>query len=301
MPQTIQLLIIDPQNDFCDLPEACCPIDSVSNVRATPALPVAGAHSDMLRLSQLIREGADGITDITVTLDSHHRLDIAHSTFWRMADGVADGTAGLAHASGVVAPFTQIAAHQVRSGAFWPRDPAALPRALAYLDELEARGRYGLMVWPVHCEIGSWGHNVHAQVRAAYNVWEERQLRVVDKVFKGSNPWTEHYSAVLAEVPDADDPGTQLNTRLIGQLARAELLLIAGQASSHCVRATTEDLVAQLPAGFTQRLVLLTDCMSPVAGFEAQQAQFFAAMRDCGVALASSAQMLPRLLENAAT
>ena len=304
MLHNIHLLIIDPQNDFCDLPEAHRPLDALLGTRLAPALPVAGAHADMLRLSRLIREGGNGISGITVTLDSHHRLDIAHPGFWLVGDGVGDGVGaaaadGLAH-GGAPAPFTPITAAQVRSGEFRPRDPAALPRALAYLDDLQARGRYTLMVWPVHCEIGSWGHNVHAEVRAAYNAWEERQLRVVNKVFKGSNPWTEHYSAVLAEVPASDDPGTQLNTRLIEQLARAELLLIAGQASSHCVRATTEDLVAQLPAGFTQRLVLLTDCMSPVAGFEAQQAQFFAAMSDCGVALASSAKMLPRLLENAA-
>jgi len=50
------------------------------------------------------------------------------------------------------------AAAQVRAGEFRPRDASAQARALSYLDELEARGRYTLMVWPVHCEIGTLSH-----------------------------------------------------------------------------------------------------------------------------------------------
>ena len=43
----------------------------------------------------------------------------------------------------------------VRDRLFLPAAADALPRALAYLDALEQAGRYRLMVWPVHCEIGS--------------------------------------------------------------------------------------------------------------------------------------------------
>lgn len=287
MKRKLHLLAIDPQNDFCDLPESHRPVDPITGKRQAPALPVAGAHADMQRLAGLIRSGSPGITDITVTLDSHHRLDVAHPTFWRTATNEA------------VAPFTPITAAEVRAGRFQPRDPTTLRRTLAYLDELEARGRYTLMVWPVHCEIGSWGHNVHADLRAAYNAWEEQQLAVVEMVAKGSNPWTEHYSAVQAEVPDADDPQTQLNTRLIRRLDAADLILVAGEASSHCVKATTEHIVDNL-AGRPERVVLLTDCMSPVAGFEAQHAAFMQDMSGRGVQLAVARDMLPQLLDNAA-
>lgn len=278
-----RLLIIDPQNDFCDLPEAWRPVDPPSGRRIAPALPVAGAHADMQRLASLIRGAQDSIDGITVTLDSHHRLDIAHPTFWFTGSG------------GAVAPFTPITAADVRAGRFRPRDAGALPRALAYLDELEARGRYTLMVWPVHCEIGRWGHNVHADVSAACSAWEEARPAVARMVAKGSNPWTEHYSAVQAEVPDPDDPDTQLNRALIDELDQAESLLVAGEASSHCVRATVEHLVAHLRSGKPGKLTLLTDCMSPVAGFEAQHEAFLADMRNKGLRLATSAEVLPRL------
>lgn len=286
MRSNIHLLVIDPQNDFCDLPPDYLPVDPIAGTRQAPALAVTGAHSDMQRLASFVRVGAAGITHITVTLDSHHRLDIAHPTFWRTGDGSA------------VTPFTPITAAQVRDGRYLPRDPASLPRTLTYLDELESRGRYTLMVWPVHCEIGTWGHNVHADLRAAYNDWEERQLAVVDLVTKGSNPWTEHYSAVQAEVPDASDPGTQLNERLIATLDQADLIVIAGEASSHCVKATTEHVV-EILTGHLGRVVLLTDCMSPVSGFETQHAAFMADMRCRGVQLATAGELLPRLHDNA--
>ena len=217
-----------------------------------------------------------------MTLDSHHRLDIAHPTFWRTGDGQP------------VAPFTSITAAQVRAGDL-PRHDDDLPRTLAYLQELETRGRYTLMVWPIHCEIGSWGHNVHADVRAAYNRWEDAGQHIVRKVPKGTNPWTEHYSALMAEVPDPDDPRTQLNRGLLDALDRAELLLIAGEAGSHCVKATVEDLAQHLPGGKLSRVVLLTDCMSPVPGFNAGQTAFLQRMRELGMQTRGSMDVLQSL------
>lgn len=287
MPLNIQLLAIDPQNDFCDLPENWRPLDPLSQQRLAPALPVAGAHEDLLRLAALVRAGGEHWSDIVVTLDSHHRVDIAHPPFWQGADGAE------------VAPFTTITARQVRAGEFVPRlaqhSPEVLPRVLRYLDALEAQGRYTLMVWPVHCAMGSWGHNLHPAVAAAAHAWAERCLRQLRFVPKGMNPWTEHYSALQAEVPDPDDPETQLNRGLLRSLDQAELILIGGQASSHCVRATTEHLVQHLPGARSQRLVLLTDCMSRVRGFEEAAQAFLAAMAAQGVRLATSVEMQEQL------
>lgn len=270
------LLIIDPQNDFCDLPPGWCPTDPLTGQPISTALPVAGAHADMLRLAELIDRCGNHIDDIIVTLDSHHRYDVAHPSFW------------ITGAGGKVAPFTPITAAQVRAGDYRPRDNGALERTLAYLDALEAAGRYTLMVWPAHCEIGTWGHNVHAAVRAACQRWEDRRLRTTLAVNKGSNPWTEHYSALQAEVPDPADPGTQLNRALIAQLDQADSIVIAGEASSHCVRATTEHLAQHLPSGRIDKLLLVTDAMSPVAGFESQAQDFIDTMRRQGARTADA-------------
>lgn len=287
MTQHIHFLVIDPQNDFCDLPSSHRTVDAATGVVQSPALPVPGAHADMQRLADLIREGRKGISGISVTLDSHRRLDIAHPTFWYGAGGEA------------VEPFTQIGASDVRNGLFAPKDPAALPRVLSYLDALESAGRYRLMVWPVHCEIGSWGHNVHADIRAAYNSWEDATGHSVNMVIKGTNPWTEHYSAIMAEVPDPDDPGTGANHRLIDLLAQADRVFIGGEAGSHCVRATTEHIVDFFKPAHVSKLVLLTDCMSPVVGFDAAYQAFVRDMAERGVQLAQAAEVLPELLANA--
>ena len=73
------------------------------------------------------------------------------------------------------------------------------------------------------------------------------------------------------------------------------MIVIAGEASSHCVRATTEHIVANLPGARPERLVLLTDCMSPVGGFEAQHAAFLDDMRARGVRLMTSTDALKLL------
>lgn len=274
MARNLQLLVIDPQNDFCDLPAAWQPTDALTGQRTAPALPVAGAHADMQRLAQFIRNQGGPLDSITVTLDSHQRLDIAHPGFWQTRAGTD------------VQPFTPITAAQVRAGEFTPRSPPALPRTLKYLDALEAQGRYTLMVWPVHCEVGSWGHGVHADVLDACGAWQLQRQRAVRNVFKGTNPWTEHYSAIEAEVPDADDTSTALNTALLQTLGQADVLLIAGEASSHCVRSTTEHIAQHLPRlvpGWqASRIVLLTDGMSPVGGFEAQHQAFLHTMGAAG-------------------
>lgn len=273
MTPDTQLLLIDPQNDFCDLPASWCP----QGLR--PSLPVPGAHADMQRVAQWLRRCSAQIDHITITLDAHQVFDIAHPAFWQQADG------------GAVAPFTAITAAQVRAGAFAPRQPQHLPQALAYLDALEARGRYTLMVWPVHCEIGSWGHGMHADILAACGDWQRQQQRAVCHVFKGMHPWTEHYSALQAEVPDPTTPQTCLNQPLLHTLLQARRLIVAGEASSHCVRATLEHLLEHAPAPFARNVVLLTDGTSPVSGFEAQHHDFLQRMQAMGVQLHTTADV----------
>lgn len=287
MKRNLHLLVIDPQNDFCDLPATYLAPGPHGAGLVQSALPVPGAHADMLRVAQLIDQGGAGLSGISVTLDSHHRIDIAHPTFWQDAAGAP------------VTPFTQITAAQLRDGLYRPRDPAAQSRATAYLHALEQAGRYNLIVWPTHCEIGSWGHNVHADVRAAYNRWEEATQHSVNMVVKGTNPWTEHYSAILAEVPDSDDPATGLNADLIALLGQADQVYITGEAGSHCVKATTEHIVEHWDPQQLGRLVLVTDCMSPVTGFAEQHDGFIAAMRARGLRSASAAEVALEIAANA--
>lgn len=281
------LLIIDAQNDFCDLPPEWCPPNSPYPAlnwppkRPAPALPVPGAHADMLRLSQWLSQHGAHIQALTLTFDTHQRLDIAHPDFWL---DLVRRTHPL--------PFTTIAAADVRAGRFAPAREENFARALSYLDALESCGLYRLTVWPVHCEVGSWGHGLHPAVLSAVGQWQSHSQRFVRSVLKGLNPWTEHYSALRAEVPDPNDPTTALDHSLLAQLAECDQLIIAGEASSHCVRATVQDLITFGGADLAARTVLLRDCMSPVSGFIHEQERFFHTAQAAGVQLSSTEELV---------
>ncbi|MBC8742035.1 isochorismatase family protein [Paraburkholderia sp. UCT31] len=242
MKTKIHLLLIDPQNDFMDIKGA--------------ALPVPGADADMKRVAALIDRLGSKLDDIHVTLDSHNPVDIAHPSWWVTEKGESP------------APFTSISAADVQNGVWRARNPLAQAHSLKYVQALEANQRYQLLIWPEHCLIGSWGHNVHADVFASLGEWARNKQAVVDFVTKGSNPLTEHYSAVQAEVPDASDPSTTLNSRLVKTLEAADMVLIAGEALSHCVASTVRDIADNFGDDSIKKLVLLTDCASSVQGFE---------------------------------
>lgn len=263
----MRLLIIDPQNDFMDLPDA--------------ALPVPGAQADMHRLAGLIDTLSDRIDAIVVTLDSHAGYAIERTTFWIDASGAP------------VAPFTAISAADASSGRFRPRDMDLADEVQSYLQALEAGGERTLVVWPVHCVLGNWGHNIEARLARSIAQWELVRARACDKVIKGLNPMTEQYSAFRAEVPRADDPRTRLNTALLERLGQGDdLLVVAGEASSHCVAASGQDMLAQWGAARLRNTVFLTDCMSPVPGFEASAQGFLQQLRHAGVSCQSAAELM---------
>ncbi|KAF1047415.1 hypothetical protein [Xylophilus sp.] len=72
----------------------------------------------------------------------------------------------------------------------------------------------------------------------------------------------------------------------------AALIVIAGEASSHCVRATAGDLADHLPSGRVDKLVLLADCMSPVPGFEAEARAFLDRLAARGATVCTQADWL---------
>ncbi|MFO1372732.1 MAG: isochorismatase family protein [Candidatus Competibacteraceae bacterium] len=262
----LEFLIVDPQNDFSDAPGA--------------ALPVPGASADAERLAQLLDRLGERIADIHVTLDTHQLLDIAHPMFWIDQNDQRP------------APFTQITVEDVQNGAWRTFKPQFQQRALEYVQTLRANGRYTLTIWPPHCLVGTWGHNVIPVVAKALRHWEEVEFARVDYILKGHNPWTEHYSAVQADVPDPADPSTQLNIRLIEVLWNADQVVLCGQALSHCVANTVRDIADHCHEGDIRKLVLIEDASSPVPGFEDLARQFVTDLSRRGMQIAKAADFL---------
>ena len=156
----MHLLIIDPQNDFC-------------NPKGN--LYVPGAEQDIARLADMIVRIKDKIDNIHVTLDSHRKVDISHPIWWMDANGDHP------------APFTLISVADVETGIWTATMPAFRERSLEYLRALDAAGKYPHTIWPEHCLIGDEGHNVAPELAAAIHEWEGRFTHA-DFVTKGSNP-----------------------------------------------------------------------------------------------------------------
>lgn len=267
-----RLLVIDPQNDFCDLPEELTGANR-------PALAVSGAHQDMVRLAGLVEQAGAKFQSVTVTLDSHPYLAVERTTFWLDEQGQE------------VAPFTEITLADFDSGKFTPRVQEHVGEVREMLQQLEAAGRYKLMAWPVHCVTGTWGHNIHAVLSQQLNAWELQSGRAVQKVLKGEYPFAEHYGIFEAETPLKDVASTRFNGALADFLTwnmtdKVELY-VAGEASSHCVAASVEQLI-RFRKGDASGIVLLTDCMSPVTGFEQKAADFISRVVAAGARLMTS-------------
>lgn len=254
-----RLLLIDTQKDFC-FPEGALYVGGRSG---------QGALEDNRRTAEFIHRNLSRLTSITATLDTHHPFQIFSPSFWIDADGAP------------LTPHRTVSVEDLDAGRARP-DPALAPwlangdeawlaaQVRHYCESLEREGRYTLYLWPPHCLLGSEGHALagvlqearlfHAYVRRAQN-------RLISK---GEHPLSENYSVIRPEVLTRHDGGSLAtrDTALLEELLSVDRLIIAGQAASHCVRSTVDDLLEGIRARdpeLARRVYLLTDCMSSVA------------------------------------
>ena len=137
------------------------------------------------------------------------------------------------------------------------------------------------------------GTKVAPEFFDALSDWSASNLKTIGWVTKGSNPLTEHYSGVQADVPDPKDPGTQLNTGLINVLTTADVVLIAGEASSHCVANTVRDIANNFgDDSYVQKMAFLEDASSPVPTFEQFTEDFIKEMTGRGMKITKTTEWM---------
>lgn len=248
------LLLIDVQNTFC-----------------TPDFELfvgESAVGDSARLCQFIYHNLRHITQISAALDTHSALQIFHPAFFVDEQGE--------HPS----PGTQITVEDVKAGK-WRADPAvahsltagdseALRRHLIhYVESLAQTERFALTVWPYHAMLGGIGHALVSAVEEAcffHNIARKSQTEFR---IKGDVPLTENYSALRPEVTTS--PGGEViaepNAVFVSKLLAYDRIIVAGQAKSHCVAWTVEDLLGEMQGvdpALAGRIYMLEDCTSPV-------------------------------------
>ncbi|NJR64587.1 MAG: isochorismatase [Leptolyngbyaceae cyanobacterium CRU_2_3] len=251
------LLAIDVQNTFC-IPEFELFVGGRSG---------RGSVEDNQRLCEFIYRNLGVITEIVLTMDTHTAAQIFHGVFWVNTLGEHPPT------------LTMITLEDVEQG-IWRANPAVAVSlghsvehlqayALHYVRQLHTQGKYPLTIWPYHSMLGGIGHAIVSAVEEAcffHNMVRGSQTRFE---IKGSNPLTENYSVLKPEVLEdqAKQAIAQSNTALIQTLLSFDVVLIAGQAKSHCVAWTIDDLLTEIQAidpKLAHKVYLLEDCTSPV-------------------------------------
>lgn len=237
----IHLLIIDPQNDFCS-PDG--------------ALYVQGAEHDMQRLADFIDKYRSKINGITVTFDSHKSFHIASPSFW------IDSQTGT-HPE----YFTIIKKKDVLSGRYYAAVPAYQKLAEYYVWELESNGRYELCIWPPHCLIGSSGANIYKPLFDAIERYNTEIYNATEYIYKSANSFTEQYSVLRADVSMGEKDNIYASSRIAHTVATNDVILVAGEALSHCVANSLLDIAKYISKDL-RKFVLLEDASSSVGEFE---------------------------------
>lgn len=222
------------------------------------------AIDDNIRFSKYIYENINNITKIIPTLDTHRNVAIFHSPFWINSDGENPE------------PNTIITEEMLKEGQYRVNPKIAgefggnyvglQNYANDYIKELEKSGRYALIIWPFHAMLGGIGHALVPSVEEAFFFHNIARGGMPEFQVKGGNPLTENYSIFQPEVKNVVNKA-QKNTAFLNNLLTYDIVIIAGQAKSHCVAWTIYDLLNEINAQdseLAKKVYLLEDCTSPV-------------------------------------
>ena len=267
----VTLLLIDEQQDFT-LPQGTLYVGGRSGT---------GAIDDADRVAQFIYREMPHLTHVRVTMDTHFPFQIFSPAFWLDESGKAPN------------PFTFIVAEEahvkpymagnvlvISKGEVRP-NPAmakwlfggeygALVRQVQYYcEELHRMGKYELILWPEHCLIGSEGHALTGVIQEARLFHAYTRVIQAEAEVKGGHPLAECYSVLGAEVLTFFNGSSmmQKNVNFIKVLLASDYTILAGQAGSHCVAASTDDLLDEILKAdprMVERVFVMQDCMSAV-------------------------------------
>lgn len=253
----IALMIIDGQITFC-VPGFELYVGGRSG---------NGAVDDMRRLSEFIYREARSLTKILATMDTHSTQQIFHQIWLVDKQGRHPGA------------YSEIDVEDVISTK-WSVNPAVVDKVpnasytwlqaelIDYCKQLKAAKRYKLTIWPYHAMLGSIGHALVPSICEA--MFFHGIAREIDPhhEIKGGRAISENYSVLRHEVLFANGQAIgQKSTSFIKTLLDFDVLIVAGEAGSHCVAWTVDDLsdeIAAVDRTLAKKVYLLEDCMSPV-------------------------------------
>ena len=253
----VSLMLVDVQNTFC-IPEFELYVGGRSGT---------GAVDDNRRLCEFIYRNLGVITEICPTMDTHQAMQIFHGIYLVDEEGEHPP------------PYTLVSTEDIEQGVWqFNRELSASLQIDAvygqehmrhYTQKLKEGGKYELTIWPYHAMLGGIGHALVSAVEEAIFFHSIARYSRPNFQIKGSNPFTENYSVLRPEVLE-DAEGKQIaqkNLKFINKLLEFDAVIIAGEAKSHCVAWTIDDLMSEICASnekLAEKVYLLEDCSSPV-------------------------------------
>jgi nicotinamidase-related amidase len=256
--KTICLLLVDCQNTFCTPGYELFVAGRSGN----------GAVEDSKRICKFIYRNMGIISNVIVSMDTHKIMQVFHPFFLVDSDGNHPD------------PMTIVSPEDVESGKWVvnpdialnirDKDYDSLQKFLHhYCKELAESGKFQLMIWPYHSMLGGIGHALVSAIEEAlffYGIARKRQPKIE---IKGENPLTENYSIFRPEVTE-DEKNRQIaseNKPFFDNLLSHDRIVVAGQAKSHCVAWTMEDLLTEIKSRdpeLAKKIYLMEDCSSSV-------------------------------------
>jgi len=237
--EKIAVFSIDEQVGFC-IPGA--------------SLYVPGAENDTMRGNEFILRNIDKITSLHYSMDTHFAYQIFHPSYWVDSNGNHP------------AAFTPITMDDIKSGKWMAINQPKM--AYEYVEKLESTGKYVLMIWPFHTMLGSIDHALVPQSFEVAHFFAMVRKTSINFEMKGTNPYTENYSVLSPEVKKvASHVVGNFNSNFFKVLMENDRVYIKGQASSHCVKETIEDMLREIKAtdpSLVSKIYILIDAMSPV-------------------------------------
>lgn len=288
----ISLVVVDVQNTFC-IPGFELYVGGRSETAAV---------DDNRRLCEFIYRNLDVITQICPTMDTHQAMQIFHAIYLVNDRGEHP------------APFALVSEEDIKKKV-WRFNPALCDslqitedygqrQLMHYTNKLKRSGKYDLTIWPYHAMLGGIGHALVSSVEEAIFFHSIARYSQPEFHVKGDNAFTEHYSVIGPEVLEGPEgePIGQKSDKFFEKLLQFDAVLITGQAKSHCVAWTIEDLLEHVLArdrSLVEKVYLLEDCTSPVVvpGFIDYTDQANAAFQrfaDAGMHVVRSADPIDR-------
>lgn len=226
-------------------------------------LGVPGALDDAHRFSEWFLKNAHRIGKKYLTLDTHQGVQIFHPLYWSDDKGnYPPAFTIMSFKNGLIVGS---------DGKTYTANYNPL-EAEAYIEALARDGKYALMIWPFHSMVGSLGHALIPELHEAIFFHDVLRQEQSHMQMKGRWLTSEAYSGIKEEVTEVTVGGRKktigsVYTELLKAVDDNDQVVFAGEASSHCVKATIEDLAdmaSRRDPAILKKFYILKDCMSPV-------------------------------------